>query len=284
MIALWLVLSAAPPVCGEQQARIAEVQRYTSPEDFDAAVARLERELEARLGRHELAGDDRVEVLRARLSASCELFARTSPGGATADRERLAGILDRPEFSRARRPDASAIQALLARLNLWLKSMLETSGAATYASWARVVVLAVALAAAAGGLLRAVRWRRGHRAVTAEVGDSPLKLEDPSTHWALAEKALMHDGREAVRQALLCLLAALEQRRWARPDRVKTNRELAAELPSRGAPPELHQAVLELVRWYDRTFYSLEPVPANEAQRFVSEVGRLRARFLGSAG
>ncbi|MFP2933600.1 DUF4129 domain-containing protein, partial [Pyxidicoccus sp. 3LG] len=68
---------------------------------------------------------------------------------------------------------------------------------------------------------------------------------------------------------------ALEQRRLARPDRVKTNRELAAELPARGSPAPVVSEVERLVGWYDRAFYSLAPVPEDEAARFVTAVEHL---------
>ena len=42
---------------------------------------------------------------------------------------------------------------------------------------------------------------------------------------------------EAIREGLLSLLSTLERRRFARPDRVKTNRELADELAALAAEP-----------------------------------------------
>jgi hypothetical protein len=92
-----------------------------------------------------------------------------------------------------------------------------------------------------------------------------------------ARGALASNTREAIRQGLLALLSTLEERQLARPGRVKTNRELAAELPGRGAPPPLVQEVERLVRWYDRIFYSLSPVPPHEAASFVADVERLHA-------
>jgi hypothetical protein len=84
--------------------------------------------------------------------------------------------------------------------------------------------------------------------------------------------------REAIREALLCLLSSLERQRFARPDRVKTNRELAEELAGRGAPPALVSAVTSLFTWFDRAFYSLEAVPADEARRFLDDVRGLVER------
>jgi hypothetical protein len=64
---------------------------------------------------------------------------------------------------------------------------------------------------------------------------------------------------------------------------VKTNRELAAELPGRGAPEALVREVERLVRWYDGAFYSLAPVPSAEAARFVEDVERLQGTLPGVA-
>jgi len=40
--------------------------------------------------------------------------------------------------------------------------------------------------------------------------------------------------------------------------------------------------VERLVRWYDRAFYSLEPVPSEDAARFVDEVERLHQGLAGA--
>jgi hypothetical protein len=41
--------------------------------------------------------------------------------------------------------------------------------------------------------------------------------------------------------------------------------------------------VERLVRWYDRAFYSLEPVPPEDAARFVEQVERLHRELAGAA-
>ncbi|MFY0577661.1 DUF4129 domain-containing protein [Cystobacter fuscus] len=62
---------------------------------------------------------------------------------------------------------------------------------------------------------------------------------------------------------------------------MRTNRELVEELPERGAPAHVTGEVERLVRWYDRAFYSLEPVPTEDAARFVDEVERLHQGLAG---
>ena len=49
------------------------------------------------------------------------------------------------------------------------------------------------------------------------------------------------DPRGAIREGLFALLGALERRSLARPDRVRTNREMAEEVAQRGAAPELSE-------------------------------------------
>ena len=129
------------------------------------------------------------------------------------------------------------------------------------------------------GLLRFWRWRRPVTPPVSASGEAAarLELDAPREHLQRAREALASSPREAIRQGLLALLSTLEERQLARPDRVKTNRELAAELPGRGAPAPLVHEVERLVRWYDRTFYSLSPVPPDEAATFVADVERLQS-------
>ena len=108
------------------------------------------------------------------------------------------------------------------------------------------------------------------------VGTAPtnqLVLSDPTV--SRNHLAVLSDPRAAIREALLSLLSSLERKRYARPDRVKTNRELAAELPARGAPTELVTAVAPLFAWFDRSFYSLEAIAPEDARRFLDDVSRL---------
>ena len=104
---------------------------------------------------------------------------------------------------------------------------------------------------------------------------SSLTFEAPPAHLSRAKALLETDPREAIRQGLYALLSTLEQRRWARPTRVKTNRELAEELPTLGAPSELSEKLTRLLGWYDRAFYSSKPVTRPDAERFINEIDAL---------
>ncbi len=285
----WLVtaatLHALPCERAEDVRReLLELARSGDPAAFEARVAGLgpfavlpsEARLEA---------TERADLAGRRFVQACALAARDAPRRLeTSDRARLGAILDRPEFSTARRRDSDLIERLFARLQAWFLSLLGTSEAQSFSEASRMAVLALALAAAVGATLRLLT-SRGRRLSPrrAEAHAARLPLEDPAVHLAAAMAALDSEPREAIRQGLLCLLSALERARLARPDRVKTNRELAAELPERGAPVELCGEVERLFDWYDRAYYSLEPVPGAGARAFVEGASRLRTRLAEAA-
>jgi hypothetical protein len=166
----------------------------------------------------------------------------------------------------------------------WLEGLLQTEQAQSFATSTRTAVLVLGLAVALFAVLRLRYWRRGpaRRGEGTAAGAAALVLDSPGEHLARARAALGGQPREAIREGLLALLSSLETKRLARPDRVKTNRELVGELPRRGASAQLTGEVERLVRWYDRAFYSLEPVPAEDAARFVDEVERLHQGLAGA--
>lgn len=216
-----------------------------------------------------------------RLEALCLVKedSRAAAAVATVDRAHVTSILDRPEFAHARQRRQNPVEAL----HEWFRNLLErlfgSREAQTFAGGTRLLVLALAVASV---IAVAVRLLRSRRRVASSEGRSAepagaLVLSDPQTHLERARAAVAHDPRAAIREALLALLSTLEQRRWARPDRVKTNREIGAELPTRGAPAEAQAEVRRLTAWYDETFYSLARIPADQAARFVDDV----ARFVG---
>jgi hypothetical protein len=212
-----------------------------------------------------------------RQAAACDLLDQPAPP--SVDRATLGPIFERSGFERARQRNSGAIQALLAQLKHWFERLFESSGAEAYSNVTRVVVLVLALVIGGGVTLRFLSRRRQRAlATTPRPLLSPaLVLDDPATHLARAETLLAAAPREAIREALLSLLSSLERRRFARPDRVKTNRELALELPTRGAPPELVSTVAPLFAWFDRAFYSLDAVVPVEARRFVDDVRKVTA-------
>jgi hypothetical protein len=191
--------------------------------------------------------------------------------------ERLKAILDRPEFSRARQRHGDLLKRLMRELEAWMEGLFQSSEAQGFAVATRAVMLGLALALVLWGVLRLSARRRFKAATPGALAaaEAPLTLDAPGEHLRRARAALGADAREAIREGLLGLLSALEQRRLARPDRVKTNRELAAELPGRGAPAPVVSEVERLMGWYDRAFYSLAPVPQDEAASFVAAVEHL---------
>lgn len=212
--------------------------------------------------------------------ALCALAEAPAPH-AEADPRALAAIYARPGFEQARQRNSGALAALLAQLRAWLDELLGTRGAETYSNVTRMVVLGLALLLTLGLALRVLR--RGEAVtptMTAEPARDTLILDDPRLHRERARALLATNPREALREGLLSLLATLERRHWLRPDRTKTNREIALEVPQRGAPASVTAALTPLLGRYDRAFYSLEVVSADEAQGFLDEVDRL----LGAEG
>jgi hypothetical protein len=284
ILALPLILASVP--CADLEANVRLIQETSQSRPGELTV--IIEGIESRSGGIPLrpAGDIPPEQLArdvvTRLKETCALQEATErvqePAPVSAP-DRLRAILDRPEFSQARKRNTDLLQRLLRQVDAWLSGFFQSRGAQSFAVVTRAIMLGVALAVVLWGALWFRRWRRPAKAQTRvnTAGAAPLVLDSPREHLQRARDALAADTREAIRQGLLALLSTLEERKLARPDRVKTNRELAAELPGRGAPGPLVQEVERLVRWYDRTFYSLSPVPPEEAARFVADVERLHA-------
>jgi hypothetical protein len=283
-LALPLLLASLPCADVEADVRRLEETSKGHPAELPSVVEGIE----SRAGGLPLrpTGDLPTERLAqdmgVRLREACafqEASAQSQEPLPESEPERLRSILDRPEFSQARKRNTDLLQRLLRQADAWLGGLFQSKGAQSFATATRAIILGLGLAVVLWGVLRFRRWRRAPVAqAPADAGAaSPLELDSPSEHLQRAREALAATPREAIRQGLLALLSTLEERQLARPDRVKTNRELAAELPSRGAPPPLVQEVERLVRWYDRTFYSLSPVPPEEAASFVADVERLQA-------
>jgi hypothetical protein len=282
-LALPLLLASVPCTDLEADVRLLQETAKSRPAELSSIVAGIE----SRAGGIPLRphGDVSTEQLAqdvaVRLREACafqEASARSQDPLPVSDPARLRAILDRPEFAQARKRNTDLLQRLLRQADAWLSGFFQSKGAQSFAIATRAVILGLGLAVVLWGVLRFRRWRRpsAPQAHPDARATSPLELDSPHEHLQRARGALAANPREAIRQGLLALLSTLEERQLARPDRVKTNRELAAELPSRGAPPPLVQEVERLVHWYDRTFYSLAPVPPEEAASFVADVERLQ--------
>lgn len=283
-LALPLLLASMPCADLETDLRLIEETAQLRPDELSTIVEGLEsRERAIPLHpRDDASTEQLARDMVVRLREACafqEATARSQEPLPVSTPARLRAILDRPEFSQARRRNTDLVQRLIRQIDAWLSGFFQSRGAQSFAVATRAVMLGLALAVVLWAVLRFRRWRRastaqGHRE---EAAAAPLALDSPREHLRRARETLASDTREAIRQGLLALLSTLEERQLARPDRVKTNRELAAELPGRGAPPPLVQEVERLIRWYDRTFYSLSPVPPDEAARFVADIERLHA-------
>lgn len=204
----------------------------------------------------------------------CALQGRAQPGG-VADRGALEALYARPEFATSH---SSATGDLFKRLKAWLEELFETSGAETFSNVTRVAVLVLAATLVVGVLVKLSGRRARRPRGTPREEATRLELADPAEHLARAATVVSADPRLAAREGLFAILAALERQRLARPDRVKTNRELARELPDRGAPPALVAAVSAQLAWYDRAFYSLEPLAPERARAFLDEARGLVAQ------
>ncbi|WP_224249163.1 DUF4129 domain-containing protein [Hyalangium gracile] len=283
-LALPLLLASVP--CADLEANVQLLEE--TAKDRPAELAVVVEGIESRAGGlplrppGELPAEQLARDVVTRLRAACELqeaATRVQALPPSSDTDRLRAILDRPEFSQARKRNTDLLQRLMRQLDAWLSTFFQSRGAQSFAIATRAVMLGLALAVVLWAALRFRRWRRPTepQALGSPGAAAPLELDSPGEHLRRAREALASTPREAIRQGLLALLSTLEERQLARPDRVKTNRELAAELPGRGAPAPLVQEVERLVRWYDRTFYSLTPVPPEEAARFIADVERLQA-------
>ena len=291
---LFLLLAALP--CAEREDTVRNLRESAEhrPAGFSDAV----NALSTRLGGMPLPAaqdgatePERAEQIARFLEQACDVESHAQGPAAVptppSEPKRLQAILDRPEFARARERHGDALKRLMREVTAWLEGLFESREAQGFAVATRAVMLGLALALLLWGMLK-LRARRGKstpRTATATTSDAePLVLDSPGEHLRRARAALTTDGREAIREGLLSLLSALEERRLARPDRVRTNRELAAELPGRGAPAPLVREVERLMDWYDRAFYSLAPVASDEAARFVTEVETLNGTLAtGSA-
>lgn len=206
----------------------------------------------------------------------CALEARPEGGPAPASTEALTALYERPEFKAAHGGQAGD---LFKRLKAWLEALFETTGAETYSNVTRVVVLILAAFVVIAVVSRFAGRRRSARVAAAAPATTALALADPEAHLARARALSTNDPRASAREGLLAILSALERQRLARPDRVKTNRELARELPARGAPPELVEAVATQLAWFDAAWYSLEPLDAPRVTAFLEAAAALVARL-----
>jgi hypothetical protein len=214
---------------------------------------------------------ERLHFASERLRGSCATLDLTALAPPGADHARLLSILSRPEFELHSR-DEQLLARLLQRIWTWLRDVVAQNETVQEASLsARTVFLVAACLSTAWLAFRLSRIRIARRRRQAALNAGEIVLDDPGRYQEQAGSALTHgDGREAIRLGLLALLATLERSRLAAPGRTATNREVADHVSLRGGPPALSEKVRELVGWYDRAWYGLSRVEAEEAQRFCA--------------
>lgn len=230
-----------------------------------------------------LAAESPAQTAAGACAASDEALCRWALEGAaplSTDRQRLAEIYARPGFEDAASRGKDGWEHLLAELGRFFEDLFGTSGAQGFAEWTRFLILTAAALAAVWVFYRLVlRLRAGRRrlprAVPALHDTAPAAAQAGRVHLRRARGLVEASPREGIREGLLGLLAALEGAGLSRPERVRTNRELARELPARGAPAPLVSEVRDLLAWYDRAFYSLGRVTEAEARGFLTSVEAL---------
>jgi hypothetical protein len=257
--AVWMAaavaLSALPQICNGGDAERTVLMNTGGGPTLADAVDALQRRAGVPLATGLDLTDGSLAPLVERLESFCSPASNQTarPAVSAAERERLKEILSRSEFAR-RSGDDRALARLAAVFSAWLESLFETASAESFSRATRVLVLALALAAALAIGLRLTRRRSVRRPEAEAQYASPLQLQSPDEHLHRAEASLAVDPRLAIREGLLALLSALERRALARPDRVKTNREVAGELAERGATPAVRDEVARLLRWYDGAY------------------------------
>ncbi|MFL5319562.1 MAG: DUF4129 domain-containing protein [Myxococcaceae bacterium] len=273
------LLSLLLASCADVSQASAALEQTKSEGDLLVAMKTEEQELGFSLLRgaeQQLPFEKQRMLAASRIRSACALVGQKSAAG-VARNPTVTEILDRPEFAGARDRGSDALVQLWRRFTDWIESMLGEKPAQTFADSVRVIVLGLAGALAAVIALRLRRLRFGGRArSTSPATGEALQLLDPSVHFVRAEELRASNPRLALREGLLALLSSLERKRYARPDRVKTNRELAQELPERGAPPAVTAQVSELLHGFDRTFYSLEEVRSETAGSFLESVAKVQ--------
>jgi hypothetical protein len=155
--------------------------------------------------------------------------------------------------------------AILALLRLLFGRISAEGSGGTILIW----VLAVAIIAWAAWKLIPLLFR-GEGRIPPTTSPDAVALETLAAASELREQAshALGQGRhaEAIRLALLALIAALEQRGLLRYDTTRTNREYRTEL---GPRPDLAERFGRLARIYERVWYGREPAGREQAEESI---------------
>lgn len=197
-----------------------------------------------------------------------------------AARARVSDILKDPAFYGEREaPDL--IDKLLARLQAWFLSFLESEGMRQYAGVSRVVYLSGLALALLYLVYRTLRERRRRvareRAAEDGVHVERARRQASAELLSLANDALAREEpRVSMRLAHLALLARLGETEASALSPARTNREILRELE-----PALRDTVRPSLVDFDATFYAGH-ADLGAARRFVDGVGATLRR-LGEA-
>jgi hypothetical protein len=192
-------------------------------------------------------------------------------------RQRMAAILERPEFHRAR-TDTDLLARLIQAVWTAILEALGSTEAGRYASGGRSAFFALVALLLVGWLLFLLRHRRTARRAAIAAAPEPVSLlADPEAEAAAAARALAGgNGRDAVRHAFRSVLAALERAELIPVGRSFTNRELVGRL-GQGAAAPLVPAIDALARTFDRAVYGGVEVPGDDARAYLEKSRTLAA-------
>ena len=271
-----LALTAGP--CADPALLAARLSASTTEAEFSLQLTAAEESLGTRLLLlDELARPlgERTALATARAGTACAWLQRPT-GGVESPLEPLAAVLDRPVFSGARDRAPHAFGQAWERLKAWVLSLLEDRTTNTLASGIRWLVLGLAATLAGAALWRTwARRRAGDEASAGPPAPVLSRLSPPTDHLRAARASLPGDPRGALREGLLALLSGLERAGWLSAGRTLTNRELSSAIADRPGADEAGA----LLRGFDRRYYSLERVGAEDAARFLSSVESACARM-----
>ena len=245
------------------------------------AIETYKREA-TRLGRWNM-----LDGIRERLQAESQAVAQLQKGIAQdatkdADKQKLAEILQRPEYQPPKEEAESLFQRWWREFWDWIDSLfpkpqLQPSNSTDFGSLR--LVLQVLIFAAAGGLIAFLLWRflpyfrarfgrrqkpaRGDRVILGEIVSSD---ESASDIFAEAERlAREGDLRGAIRKGYVAVLCELGDRRMVRLARYKTNRDYLRDVRR---TPRVFDGLKGLTDNFERNWYGIRAAAPEDWEAF----------------
>jgi len=222
-----------------------------------------------------------VELLRALDQRVNDLeTAQAANDTKTTDKEKLAGILTRPEYAKDAKGE-NALTKFVKDLIKWFENLfpkpsqnVEPGGATVVSSILQVVVviLGLALVAYVVWLLLKRFKGSGRKLLTKKkepriVLGEKLKPEDTATDLLADAEALARRGelRAAIRKAYIALLVELGDRKLISLAQYKTNRDYVRAVSNL---PQLHPRLKKLTESFERHWYGFAQATPNDWQDF----------------